>query len=121
MTGKWEKSRFMGVEVTGKTFGVIGCGNIGGNAAVRAKGLQMKVIAADPFLSQERADDLGIEKVDLDELYARADFISLHTPKTDKTDRMINAASVQKNEGWGLCHQLRQRRPDCRSRSQGCP
>ena len=67
--GKWEKSRFMGVEVTGKTFGVIGCGNIGGNAAVRAKGLQMKVVAADPFLSQERADDLGIEKVELDELY----------------------------------------------------
>ncbi len=94
--GKWEKSRFMGVEVTGKTFGVIGCGNIGGNAAVRAKGLQMKVIAADPFLSQERADDLGIEKVDLDELYARADFISLHTPKTDKTDGMINADAFAK-------------------------
>ena len=94
--GKWEKSRFMGVEVTGKTFGVIGCGNIGGNAAVRAKGLQMKVVAADPFLSQERADDLGIEKVELDELYARADFISLHTPKTDKTDGMINAAAFAK-------------------------
>ena len=94
--GKWEKSRFMGVEVTGKTFGVIGCGNIGGNAAVRAKGLQMKVIASDPFLSQERADDLGVEKVELDELYARADFISLHTPKTDKTDGMINAQAMAK-------------------------
>ncbi|MCP4935409.1 MAG: phosphoglycerate dehydrogenase [bacterium] len=94
--GKWEKSRFMGVEVTGKTFGVIGCGNIGGNAAVRAKGLQMKVVAADPFLSQERADNLGIEKVELDELYARADFISLHTPKTEKTDGMINADAFAK-------------------------
>ena len=94
--GKWEKSRFMGVEVTGKTFGVIGCGNIGGNAATRAKGLHMKVVAADPFLSQERADTLGIEKVELDELYKRADFISLHTPKTDKTDRMINADAFKK-------------------------
>jgi D-3-phosphoglycerate dehydrogenase / 2-oxoglutarate reductase len=94
--GKWEKSRFMGVEVTGKTFGVIGCGNIGGNAATRAKGLQMKVIASDPFLSQERADALGVEKVELDELYARADFISLHTPKTDKTDGMINAEAMAK-------------------------
>ena len=94
--GKWEKSRFMGVEVTGKTFGVIGCGNIGGNAASRAKGLQMKVVAADPFLSQERADALCIEKVELDELYARADFISLHTPKTDKTDGMINAKAFAK-------------------------
>jgi D-3-phosphoglycerate dehydrogenase len=94
--GKWEKSRFMGVEVTGKTFGVIGCGNIGGNAATRAKGLQMKVIASDPFLSQERADALGIEKVELDELYARADFISLHTPKTDKTNGMINAEAFAK-------------------------
>ncbi len=94
--GKWEKSRFMGVEVTGKTFGVIGCGNIGGNAATRAKGLQMRVIAADPFLSQERADALGVEKVELDELYARADFISLHTPKTDKTNGMINAEAFAK-------------------------
>lgn len=94
--GKWEKSRFMGVEVTGKTFGVIGCGNIGGNAATRAKGLQMKVIASDPFLSQERADALGVEKVELDELYARADFISLHTPKTDKTNGMINAEAMAK-------------------------
>ncbi len=81
---KWEKSRFMGTEVTHKTFAVIGCGNIGGNAAARAKGLQMKVIAFDPFLSQERAANLGVEKVELDELYKRADFISLHTPKPKK-------------------------------------
>ncbi len=93
---KWEKSRFMGTEVTHKTFAVIGCGNIGGNAACRAKGLQMKVIAFDPFLSQERAADLGIEKVELDELYRRADFISLHTPKTDKTAGMINAQAFAK-------------------------
>ncbi len=93
---KWEKSRFMGTEVTHKTFAVIGCGNIGGNAAARAKGLQMKVIAFDPFLSEERAADLGVEKVELDELYKRADFISLHTPKTEKTDGMINAAAFAK-------------------------
>ncbi|MCF6198848.1 MAG: phosphoglycerate dehydrogenase [Hyphomicrobiaceae bacterium] len=93
---KWEKSRFMGTEVTHKTFAVIGCGNIGGNAAARAKGLQMKVIAFDPFLSQERAANLGVEKVELDELYKRADFISLHTPKTEKTDGMINAQAFAK-------------------------
>jgi D-3-phosphoglycerate dehydrogenase len=92
--GKWEKKRFMGVEVTGKTFGVIGCGNIGGNAAVRARGLQMKVIAFDPFLSEERAADLGVEKVELDDLLARADFISLHTPKTEKTANMINKDTI---------------------------
>ncbi len=94
--GKWEKSRFMGSEVTGKTFAVIGCGNIGGNAAVRAKGLQMKVLAFDPFLSEERAMALGVEKVELDELYRRADFISLHTPKTDKTAGMINKDAFAK-------------------------
>ncbi|MDX1581954.1 MAG: hydroxyacid dehydrogenase, partial [Alphaproteobacteria bacterium] len=72
--GKWEKSRFMGVEVTGKTLGVIGCGNIGSIAAERALGLRMKVIAFDPYLSNERATDLGVEKVELDELLSRSDF-----------------------------------------------
>ena len=91
---KWEKSRFMGTEVTGKTMGIIGCGNIGGNTATRALGLQMKVIASDPFLSEDRAAELGVEKVELDELYRRADFISLHTPKTDKTNGMINAKTM---------------------------
>ncbi len=83
--GKWEKNRFMGVEITGKTLGVIGCGNIGSIAAERGIGLKMKVIAYDPFLSPERALDLGVEKVELDDLLKRADFITLHTPLTDKT------------------------------------
>src|SRR3981081_3802673 len=78
--GKWEKSRFMGVELFGKTLGIIGCGNIGAIVAGRALGLEMKVIAYDPFLSAERARGIGVEQVDLDELFARADFITLHTP-----------------------------------------
>src|SRR5919205_1046381 len=94
--GKWEKSRFMGVELTGKTLGIIGCGNIGSIVAERALGLRMKVIAFDPFLSPERAVELGVEKVELDQLYARADFITLHTPLTDSTRNMIDAAALAK-------------------------
>ncbi|MCF6321942.1 MAG: phosphoglycerate dehydrogenase [Rhizobiaceae bacterium] len=94
--GKWEKSRFMGVELTNKTLGLIGCGNIGSNVAERAKGLKMKVVAFDPFLSQDRADTLGIEKVELDELFGRADFITLHVPLTDKTRNIIDAAAIAK-------------------------
>ena len=94
--GKWEKNRFMGVEITGKTLGVIGCGNIGSIVADRAIGLKMKVIAFDPFLSQERALDLGVEKVELDELFRRADFITLHTPLTDKTRNVIGAEAIAK-------------------------
>ncbi|MER0238271.1 phosphoglycerate dehydrogenase [Fulvimarina sp. MAC8] len=94
--GKWEKSRFMGVELTGKTLGVIGCGNIGAIVASRGVGLRMRVIAFDPYLSQERANQLGIEKVELDDLYKRADFITLHTPMTDKTRGMINAEALNK-------------------------
>src|SRR5713101_6528960 len=78
--GKWEKNRFLGVEITGKTLGIIGCGNIGSIVADRAHGLKMKVIAYDPYLSPEHAVDIGVEKVDLEELLRRADFISLHTP-----------------------------------------
>jgi D-3-phosphoglycerate dehydrogenase len=92
--GKWEKNRFMGVEITAKTLGVIGCGNIGSIVADRAHGLHMKVIAYDPFLSPERAVDLGVEKVELDELFRRADFITLHTPLTDKTRNIIDAAAL---------------------------
>jgi D-3-phosphoglycerate dehydrogenase len=92
--GKWEKNRFMGVEITGKTLGVIGCGNIGSIVADRAHGLKMKVIAYDPFLSPERAADLGVEKVELDELLRRADFITLHTPLTDKTKNIIDAGAM---------------------------
>ena len=94
--GKWEKNRFMGVEITGKTLGVIGCGNIGAIAADRALGLRMKVVAFDPFLSPERAKDIGVEKVELDELFKRADFITLHTPLTEKTKNIIDAAAIAK-------------------------
>ncbi|HEX3441459.1 MAG TPA: phosphoglycerate dehydrogenase [Pseudolabrys sp.] len=94
--GKWEKNRFMGVEITGKTLGVIGCGNIGSIVADRALGLKMKVIAYDPFLSPERAVDLGVEKVELDELFKRSDFITLHTPLTDKTRNIIDAKAIEK-------------------------
>jgi D-3-phosphoglycerate dehydrogenase len=94
--GKWEKSRFVGVEITGKTLGIIGCGNIGSVVADRAHGLKMKVIAYDPYLSPDRAEDIGVEKVDLDRLFARADFISLHAPATDATRGMINASSIAK-------------------------
>jgi D-3-phosphoglycerate dehydrogenase len=96
--GKWEKNRFMGVEITAKTLGVIGCGNIGSIAADRAIGLKMKVIAYDPFLSPERAIDLGVEKVELDELLKRADFITLHTPLTDKTRNIIDANALNKTK-----------------------
>src|SRR6188474_2491281 len=92
--GKWEKSKFMGVEVTAKTLGVIGCGNIGSIVADRAIGLKMKVVAYDPFLSAERAVELGVEKVELDELFRRSDFITLHTPLTEKTRGIIDAAAI---------------------------
>ena len=92
--GKWEKNRFMGVEITSKTLGVIGCGNIGSIVANRAIGLKMKVIAYDPFLSPERALELGVEKVDLAELIKRADFITLHTPLTEKTKNIIDAKAL---------------------------
>ena len=82
--GKWEKSRFMGVELTSKTLGLIGAGNIGSIVADRALGLKMKVIAFDPFLTPDRAVEMGVEKVELDQLLARADFITLHTPLTDR-------------------------------------
>ena len=93
--GKWEKNKFLGVEISGKTLGVIGCGNIGSIVADRALGMKMKVIAYDPFLSDERAIDLGVEKVELEELLRRADFITLHTPLTDKTRNIINADSLK--------------------------
>src|SRR3954468_2330366 len=94
--GKWEKNRFMGVEITGKTLGVVGCGNIGSIVIDRARGLHMRVIAYDPFLSPERAADLGVHKVELDELFKRADFITLHTPLTDKTRNIVDAAAIAK-------------------------
>lgn len=92
--GKWEKSRFMGVELTGKVLGVIGCGNIGAIVADRARGLHMRVLAYDPYLSPDRAEDLGVDKVELEELLARADFITLHVPLTDQTRGIIDAAAL---------------------------
>jgi D-3-phosphoglycerate dehydrogenase len=94
--GKWEKSRFLGVELSGKTLGIVGCGNIGAIVADRAHGLKMRVIGYDPFLSEERAVDLGIERVSLDELLARADFVTLHTPMTDATRGMLDAKALKK-------------------------
>src|ERR671929_36096 len=96
--GKWEKNRFMGVELTAKTLGVIGCGNIGSIVADRAIGLRMKVIAYDPFLSPERALDLGVEKVELPELLRRADVITLHTPLTEKTRNILSAEAIAKTK-----------------------
>ena len=96
--GKWEKNKFLGVEIFGKTLGIIGCGNVGSIVADRALGLKMKVIAYDPFLSAERALKLGVEKVDLDELWRRADFITLHTPLTDKTRNIINAENLARTK-----------------------
>jgi len=94
--GKWEKNRFMGVELYGKTLGLIGCGNIGSIVADRAKGLKMRVAAFDPYLSPERATDLGVDKVEFDELLSRADFISLHTPLTNETKNIISAEAIAK-------------------------
>ena len=94
--GRWEKSMFMGVELFGKTLGIIGCGNIGSIVSDRALGLKMKVIAFDPYLSQERADDLGVEKVELESIFSRADFITLHVPLTDTTRNIIDAKSIAK-------------------------
>jgi D-3-phosphoglycerate dehydrogenase / 2-oxoglutarate reductase len=92
--GKWEKSRFMGVELTGKTLGIIGCGNIGAIVADRAQGLKMRVVAYDPFLTPERAVELGVERLSLDELLSRADFITLHTPLTDATRNIIDTRAI---------------------------
>jgi D-3-phosphoglycerate dehydrogenase len=94
--GKWEKSKFMGTELTGKTLGIIGCGNIGSIVAERALGLRMKVVAFDPFLTPERALQLGVEKIELDQLLPRADFITLHTPMTDQTRGIIDAKAIAK-------------------------
>jgi len=94
--GKWEKNRFMGVEVTGKTLGLIGAGNIGSIVASRALGLRMKVVAYDPFLTPDRAVELGVEKVDLETLLQRADFITLHTPLTDETRNILSRERLEK-------------------------
>ena len=93
-SSKWEKNRFMGVELSGKTLGLIGCGNIGSIVANRAIGLHMKVVAYDPFLSEKRALDLGVEKLELPDLLARADFISLHAPLTEATRNILSREAI---------------------------
>jgi D-3-phosphoglycerate dehydrogenase / 2-oxoglutarate reductase len=96
--GKWPKNDFMGVEVTGKTLGLIGAGNIGSIVASRALGLRMKVVAFDPFLTPERAIEMGVEKADLDSLLAKADFITLHTPLTDQTRNILSKENLAKTK-----------------------
>ena len=96
--GKWEKNRFMGVELYGKTLGVIGCGNIGSIVADRAIGLKMRVLAYDPFLTEGRAVELGVAKVDLPELLARADIITLHTPLTEQTKNILSRENLAKTK-----------------------
>ncbi|WP_339108850.1 phosphoglycerate dehydrogenase [Thioclava sp. GXIMD4216] len=96
--GKWEKSKFMGVELSGKTLGVIGAGNIGGIVCDRARGLKMKVIAFDPFMSQEKADKMGVEKVELEDLLKRADFITLHVPLTEQTKNILSRENLEKTK-----------------------
>ena len=96
--GKWEKSKFLGAELYGKTLGVIGCGNIGAIVADRAIGLKMRVVAYDPFLTDARAVDLGVEKAELDDLLKRADVITLHTPLTDQTRNILSADAIGKTK-----------------------
>lgn len=94
--GKWEKSRFTGIELLGKNLGIVGCGNIGSAVCQRARGLNMHVLGFDPYLSEDRARKLQIEKVEFDELIARSDFISFHVPLTDKTRHILNEQSLKK-------------------------
>ncbi|PLX41267.1 MAG: phosphoglycerate dehydrogenase [Deltaproteobacteria bacterium] len=92
--GKWEKKKFQGHEMCGKTLGVIGLGAIGSIVADRALGLKMKVLAYDPFITPERAAELGVEKASLEELFAGADIITIHVPKLKETTDLINAATI---------------------------
>ncbi len=96
--GRWEKNRFIGVELYAKTLGIIGCGNIGSIVADRAFGLKMKVITYDPYLTPERAVRLGVEKVELDDLLARADVISLHVPMTESTRNILSEAALARTK-----------------------
>ncbi len=92
--GKWEKKKFMGVELFGKVLGVLGLGNIGKEVAKRAQGFGMHVLAYDPFLSDEQAEELAVEKASLEAVFARSDFITIHTPKTPETAGVINEKTI---------------------------
>jgi D-3-phosphoglycerate dehydrogenase len=93
--GKWEKKKFLGIELFNKNLGIIGIGNIGSQVAKRAQALEMNVIAYDPFLSEEKAKAMGVEKVTLPELFRRSDFITIHTPLTSETKNIINKNSIE--------------------------
>ncbi|MBW1678559.1 MAG: phosphoglycerate dehydrogenase, partial [Deltaproteobacteria bacterium] len=93
---KWEKKKFMGTEIYNKTLGLIGMGKIGTVVAERARGLQMNVIVYDPFITSTVAERLGVETVSLDELFARADFITVHTPKNKETENLIDKDAFKK-------------------------
>ena len=92
--GRWEKTRFVGTELTGKTLGIIGCGNIGSIVSDRAQGLKMRVVAYDPYLSEEKAENMGVRKLELESLLSESDFISLHTPLTDQTKNIIDSKAL---------------------------
>ncbi|TLY37377.1 MAG: phosphoglycerate dehydrogenase, partial [Nitrospirae bacterium] len=92
--GKWEKDRFMGVELYNKTLGIVGMGQIGSHLAKLAQGMMMNVIAYDPYLAEERARKMGVEMMGLHELFRRADILSVHTPLTAETQNIINAATI---------------------------
>lgn len=93
--GKWEKKKFMGVELYNKTLGILGIGNIGSQVAKRMQAFAMNVIAFDPFLSEDKAKIMGVEKVDLKELFKRSDFITIHTPLTPETKYLINKKTIK--------------------------
>ena len=94
--GKWEKKKFMGVELFNKTLGIVGLGAIGSEVAKKAQGLEMNIIAYDPFLSEERAETMGIKKGSLDEIFAESDFITIHSPMTPETKNLINVNTIAK-------------------------
>ena len=94
--GRWDRKKYVGVELKGKTLGLLGFGRIGQAVATRAKAFEMDVIAYDPFLKDDIFAELGVERVDTDTLYARADFITLHAPATEDTNGMINSDSIAK-------------------------
>ena len=96
--GKWEKSKFMGVELTGKTLGVIGAGNIGSIVCERARGLKMKVVVFDPYLGEEKAEKMGVEKAELNVLLERSDFITLHVPLTEQTRNVLSRENLSKTK-----------------------
>jgi D-3-phosphoglycerate dehydrogenase len=92
--GRWEKNRLQGVELLGKTLGILGLGRIGGEVARRALGFRMQVLAYDPYLTREAAERLGVDSVELDELLTRSDFITIHTPLTGDTRHLIGEAEL---------------------------